>query len=344
MSRLKAFALRLSFRSGALALYHRVRNRNALTVISLHRVIAAADPRWSTCDPLYTLSDRLFEQCCRFLAAHYSIVSLGDVARAYRSGEPLPPRPLLITFDDGWADNHRYALPILRKLGLPAALFVASDALDRHDAFFQERLIAAWRAGRLDRAALRGLWGRTGAAPPADVVCEDAVRALIARLRDVPVPERREILAPLAAALEDGERQMLTSGELRELAAAGFAVGTHGKTHEALTTVTDVDAELNESRAVVARAIGVAPERLNSLSFPFSKQNGAVVARARAAGYDLLFGGGLSLTPLPARQPDLIARVGITADEVSDAQGELRSDLLAAYLFRRPHKPLQAAA
>jgi peptidoglycan/xylan/chitin deacetylase (PgdA/CDA1 family) len=341
----KRFLLRLLFATGVLALYHRLRNRDALTVISLHRVLAEDDPRWRTCDPLYTISDRLFEQCLRFLRAHYSIVSLAAVARAHETGEGLPPRPLLITFDDGWADNHQYALPILRKFGLPAALFVAADAIDRREGFFQERMIAAWRAGRLGEAGLRALWdelpGESRA--PADLLSEPNVRALIGRLQEIPADRRHETLAKVADLLADDQRHMLTTQELRELRDGGIAVGTHGKRHEALTSVPDVDSELRQSRSVVARALGTPSKEVMSMSFPFSKQNRAVVQRARAAGYELLFGGGLTMTPLSGAVPDLIARVGITAREVIDANGDLRSYALAAYLFRRPHRVLQPA-
>jgi peptidoglycan/xylan/chitin deacetylase (PgdA/CDA1 family) len=337
----KTLIQRLLFATGLLALYHRARNRNALTVISLHRVLAEDDPRWLTCDPLYTVSDRLFEQCVRFFESHYSIVSLDDLARARSSGRRLPPCPLLITFDDGWADNHRYALPILRKRRLPAALFVAADAIDRREGFFQERIVAAWRAGRLTEVELRSLWRELGAEPPAEPRSEPQLRALIARLEQAPIERRTQIVARLDGVLADDARQMLTRDELRELRDGGFAVGAHGKRHEALTSVPDVEAELTVSRESVAHALGVSIDRVASMSFPFSQQNRFVVARARAAGYDLLFGGGLTMTPLSGEWPQLIARIGVTAREVADGNGDLRRHALAAYLFRRPHHALQ---
>jgi peptidoglycan/xylan/chitin deacetylase (PgdA/CDA1 family) len=135
---------------------------------------------------------------------------------------------------------------------------------------------------------------------------------------------------------------MLSSEELRELHACGFGIGTHGNRHEPLTAAQDVDAELIESKKRVANVLGVDALNINSLSFPFSKQNASVVARARSAGYKLLFGGGQSLTPIARSVPALIARVGITASEVSDSHGNLLPHLLAIQLFRQPHRSLVA--
>jgi len=342
---LKRALLALCASTGGLGLYHRLRNRRVLTVVSLHRVLAESDPRWPGSDPLYTVTDRFFEQCVRFFTRHYSIVSLADVERARLSGSSLPPCPLLITFDDGWADNYQYAMPILERLHVPAAIFVAGEAVGRHDSFFQERLISAWRLGRLDVAHLRELWARLPEPEdePAGVSTEALLRRLISRLQLLAPGKRDELLSALSGQLREQERQMLSASELQQMHRQGMGIGTHGSKHEPLTRVPDIDTELLGSRAVVARAVGVQDDAITSLSFPFSKFDELVVTRARAAGYRLLFGGGLSLTPLKERVPELIARVGITAGEIVDSHGDLRVAALAAYLFRRPHRALVSA-
>ncbi len=45
-------------------------------------------------------------------------------------GAPLPPRPILLTFDDGWLDNWTVAAALLARAGFGATLFVATDLLD----------------------------------------------------------------------------------------------------------------------------------------------------------------------------------------------------------------------
>lgn len=68
---------------------------------------------------------RLFaEQMEHLRARGYAVVSLDAVLSFYREGTALPPRAVLLTFDDGYRDNLEHALPTLRAYGFPAVLFV----------------------------------------------------------------------------------------------------------------------------------------------------------------------------------------------------------------------------
>jgi len=341
---IRRLALKVAYHSGFLGAWHRRRNGRALTVLSLHRVLPESDPRWAGADPLYTVSSRFFEQLLGWIVRHYSVVSLDDVLAASEGTLRLPPCPLLITFDDGWADNYAHALPLLRKFALPAVLFCAADAIDRHEGFYQERLVSAWLRGRLANDVLQSLWRDAGVPSgevPADATLPESVRSLVARLQAIEPGKRARLLEPLAADLHEESRQMLTAAELRSLAAAGVGIGTHGRQHEPLTRVANLPAELRDARRMVAQSAGMQEDRVVTLSFPFSKQDAGVVREAHAAGYVLLFGGGLTLAPVLPRVPRLVPRVGITAGPVQDAGGNLRPDMLAAYLFRRPIAVLQ---
>ena len=346
MSSTRRLLARTLAAAGVLGKWHGWRNRHALTVLSLHRVLPESDPRWPGADPLYTVSTRFFEQLLQWLPKHYAVVSLEQLLAARDRAAPLPACPLLITFDDGWADTSQFALPLLRKYRLPAVLFCAGEAIDRGEGFFQERMIAAWRAGRLSSDALQTLWvqcGVSAADTPAEPLAGPALRQLIARLQALGPERRRTVLEPLRPVLDDGLRHMISAAELRVLPSGGVALGTHGRQHEPLPQADDLDSELVESRRVVSEAAGLPESEVATMSFPFSRQNSRVVARARELGYRLQFGGGLSLTPIADGLPDLLARVGITAGYVQDARGNLDPASLGWYLFRRPITPLQVA-
>lgn len=63
-------------------------------------------------------------------AAGYETISLRELLLALQTGYPLPPRPIIITFDDGYRDNYTQAFPILKQEGMRATFFVVTRTLD----------------------------------------------------------------------------------------------------------------------------------------------------------------------------------------------------------------------
>lgn len=59
----------------------------------------------------------------------YTTISPDDLWASLESDAPLPDKPVLITFDDGYADNYKNAYPILKKYGYRATIFVITDFL-----------------------------------------------------------------------------------------------------------------------------------------------------------------------------------------------------------------------
>ncbi|MFT3954851.1 MAG: polysaccharide deacetylase family protein [Piscinibacter sp.] len=331
---------KLLYASGALGLYHRLRNARTLTVIMFHRVLEPGDPRWAHCDPDYTLRADLFAQCLGFFASHYNMVTAHDVLRARRGEGGLPDRALLITFDDGWRDNVDFALPAMRIRKVPGLMFVVADAVGRDAPFYQEQIVGAWRRGRLDTATLaRALQGAgdTQAAATSDDL--DALRHLIARVESLTPPVRAALLDTLNDRLPDGLRHMINADELRQLDEGGVAIGLHGKTHLPMTAAPDLDAELAGARADMAARL---PQRdpPATMSFPHGRFDAPIAQRAREAGYELVFTSVPVVNPTAGKVGWLLGRLGFENGTVSDRQGRFRPDLLALYLFRRPGRVL----
>lgn len=323
--------------SGLLGLYHRLRNRRTLTVIMFHRVLSTDDPRWTSADPDYTLERGLFAHCLAFFRRHYTVVTERQVLAARRGGPPLPPRALLITFDDGWQDNVSHALPALAAAGLPGLLFVVADAVGRRQPFWQERLVAAQRRGALAPAHVRAAMAAARLEAPSGGEDLGALRALIAALEAQPASARAPVLAALEPRLDDGLRHMVDAGELATLRDGGVAIGLHGKTHEPMTRAADVDAELGGARAELAARLG--GEAPATMSFPHGRFDDAIAARARDAGYELLFTSVPALNDARAAPGWLLGRLGFETAAIADRGGRFRPDRLALYLFRRPVLP-----
>ena len=322
--------------SGLLGLYHRFRNRRTLTVIMFHRVIEPADPRWHSCDPDYTLDAALFERCLAFFRRHYRIVSVDDVLAARRDGTRLPPRALLITFDDGWKDNVDFALPRLRATGMPALLFVVADVVGRRLPFYQERLVGGWRLGKVSATDLMAAAGQPDTRSDNSI---GALRRAIAALEELGDSEREASLAGFAEAMDDSHRHMVVSEELVQLEQGGVTIGLHGKTHTPMTRASDLDAELGAARGQVAPHLEPATPPV-TMSFPHGRYTPAIAARAREAGYELIFTSDPTINPVQDKPDWLLGRIGFEQSGIVDRAGCFRADLLALLLFRKPQRLL----
>jgi peptidoglycan/xylan/chitin deacetylase (PgdA/CDA1 family) len=310
-------------------------------VAAFHRVLDPADPRSAGADPLWTVSRAFFAHCLDFFVEHYRVVSLADVLAAREGARPLPQWPLLITFDDGWADNRDYALPELRRRSLPAALFVATDAIGRYEGFWQERILSAFKRRRIAPALAAGLWQRLwpDQAEPEHYALP-AVRRIIAAIAQFPVPEREEILRHLPSAEPGDPAEMLDDPGLKDLARSCVAIGTHGVSHEPLTTVNNPEAELRHSWQDLQQKLGKAAG-VPTLSFPHGRYGQHELALARRLGYRLLFTSDRGLNRINGnRISDVLGRIEIATLVCGSGDGRFQPEKLALWLFRQPHVSL----
>lgn len=71
------------------------------------------------------VSPEAFERQMRYLHdAGYRVITLEEAVGYLARRDPPPRKTIAITFDDGLANNHRYAYPVLKRFGIPATIFV----------------------------------------------------------------------------------------------------------------------------------------------------------------------------------------------------------------------------
>lgn len=71
------------------------------------------------------------EQMAYLVANGYSTIDLYDLSMAITGKLQLPPKPVIITLDDGYVDNYQNAFPVLREFGLRATFFVVTEFIDK---------------------------------------------------------------------------------------------------------------------------------------------------------------------------------------------------------------------
>jgi peptidoglycan/xylan/chitin deacetylase (PgdA/CDA1 family) len=181
-----------------------------------------------------------FRDQVRFLKLHYDVVSprdLADIVRRRRG------RYVLLTFDDAYLDNYSIAFPILRDHGVSATFFVATGFVDRRSLSWWDEI--AWMVRKSPKHGIdAGRWfSRRVAFDDADR--EVAIRFLLTTYKALPADSDNEYLEFLAEATGSGRYRptddletWMTWKMLREMRAAGMAVGGHTVNHPVLASLS----------------------------------------------------------------------------------------------------------
>jgi peptidoglycan/xylan/chitin deacetylase (PgdA/CDA1 family) len=108
-----------------------------------------------------TISPEEFEKQIRWLAEHaYVGIRPSDWAACRRGVRTVPNKPILITFDDGYAGVATYALPVLERYGFSAAVFVVTRRIGATNTWDQAagyRAVPLMSADEIVRWASRGI-------------------------------------------------------------------------------------------------------------------------------------------------------------------------------------------
>jgi len=113
-------------------------------------------------------------------------VNTADLAASWRSGRSLPPRPVLITFDDGYEGVHRHALPVLAKHGFASTLFVSTGWIKgAYDTGGGLDTMLDWEQVRELAAADVEIGGHSHTHPQLDQLDDDSLRHELIHCKEI---------------------------------------------------------------------------------------------------------------------------------------------------------------
>ena len=199
------------YRSGLSARRLRSVQFPGLAVLCYHGLRAGAS-QGTPFEPLHVAVDT-FERHCRLIRDSCDPISADVLLASLDGGAPLPPRAVLVTFDDGYRTVLTLAKPVLERYRIPAVVFVCSDPIAR---------------GRL-------LWY--------DAAARLHGEATVQRLKTVPFAEWQTAVESFdtAPAVDDAYAP-LTVDELRRLAdTPGIEIGGHTRRHGILSQASPDD-------------------------------------------------------------------------------------------------------
>lgn len=268
---------------------------NRLRVLAYHRVLPrTAEAGFSYDIELVSAWEDEFEWQVRYLARNHEVITCRDLAALLDAGRPVPRGAVIITFDDGYRDNHDVALPILRRHGVPAVVFVATGYMDSRETYWYDQLVHHMLGVR-----------------HAELPMPDGINDLIVgggeaqRRRTAQAALRHLKLLPEAARRDTLERWRVAMGvsvleesagydgpmswsQVKALSDAGIEIGSHTVSHPVLANIADdtqLERELFDSKAQIEARTG---QPVVSLAYPVGgpgAYSDRVVEVARRAGY-----------------------------------------------------------
>jgi peptidoglycan/xylan/chitin deacetylase (PgdA/CDA1 family) len=202
-----------------------------LSILIFHRVLPQPDPLFPA-----EVDAQRFDDICRWIARWFNVLPLSVAARQLRERR-LPARPMVITFDDGYADNHDIALPILQRHGLTASFFVATGFLNG-GRMWNDTLVEAIRSTRADSWNLEGLGLKGLAQVPLRTVVDKraAISQVIGAFKYLPAAGRLQAVTKIArlAAVPLPDDLMMRTDQVVQLHRAGMELGGHTVNHPIL--------------------------------------------------------------------------------------------------------------
>ncbi|MFH9549528.1 polysaccharide deacetylase family protein [Streptomyces sp. NPDC017435] len=209
-------------------------------------------------------------------------LTTAELAARWRTGRPLPVRPVLITFDDGYEGVHRHALPALAEHGFPATLFVTTGWIrGAHDTGGGPDTMLDWRQVRRLADAGVEIGGHSHTHPQLDRLDDTRLRTELSRCRDLVADELGSLPVSFAYPYGYSSRRVRTAVRGQGFAqalAVGNSLARRAQGPYALRRVTvrrTTDTEEFE-RLVDGRAIGRTFARDRALTKGY-----AVVRRTR---------------------------------------------------------------
>ncbi len=311
--------------------FHRWRHRGKVAVLMYHRVLTKNEvARYPVQSGMYVL-DTVFAQQMSFVKSNFTVLSLQQLLDLWESGGwSEQAQYCVITFDDGWLDNYRHAYPVLKRLCLPATIFLPTDYVGSDEWFWPDQIAflcqaVADRKQRVEQ--IKEVEDVLSTFPAGDMSGflqamtdhEQAADQIIECCKHLPIARIHELVRALTSALNvtlPVDRMIVNWDEVREMSRGGVSFGSHSCTHRIMTTITpdEVSEELVRSKQVL---FGQGVNYVPVYCYPNGNSNASIEALVKANGYEAAVSVRMGLEGCSPENRYAIRRVGIHND-ISD--------------------------
>ena len=232
---MKKGLIKAGFYSGLFKILLRARGSGAFHILMYHHVTDRDEVF------LPHVTARVFGGQMEYLKREYRVRGLDELVEMVKRGEKIPARSVAITFDDGYEDVYRNALPVLKRYDLPATVFVSTGSIDSDRLPWTDELGFIFK-----ETAATGLEIEIGGKKVRFSFRDEAARLGVLRevknqLKVIYEPERAHLFERIKGELavpESNPVRILTAPQIREMAEAGISFGAHTVHHPILTRIS----------------------------------------------------------------------------------------------------------
>ena len=220
---------------------------NEVTILAYHRILDVPDENSFPFDiELVSASVAAFSTQMKYVKENYKPTTFATLLQCLDRGEAPPSGTLIITFDDGFADNYYNAFPILRQFDIPATIFLSTGYIDNQEMYWYEKLCYAVMTTNahtltIPELAVIEIDGNVASR-------RSAMKALMRHLKQVPDQMRLNVLddcfnqlLPEHCQIADPRSGPLTWRQISEMSTCGIEFGSHGVFHPVLSKLTDTN-------------------------------------------------------------------------------------------------------
>jgi peptidoglycan/xylan/chitin deacetylase (PgdA/CDA1 family) len=264
-------------------------------ILGYHRVVEDFAHASATEMPSMLIGRAMFERHVEWVGRRFRFVTLDDIAEHAVEGRPFEEPVAAITFDDGYQDVYENAFPMLKRKGIPAAMFVVTDlvggpAWQVHDKLYH-LIDKAFRVWDDPRRRLFALMSDLHI-PPADIFrtrasASSPKAAVWSLLPALPQADVRRLMASLELCVKNGTTNVplsVTWPMVREMRDGGITIGSHTRSHVSLPRESReaVKEEIEGSKRLLEHEVG---EPIRHFAYPDGQFTPAVVDALDRAGY-----------------------------------------------------------
>jgi len=332
----------LTFYSGFLNLYLYLRRKLSslpdFTILMYHQVLDAESDSENHFLPGMVTLENTFDKQMRYLKKHSNVISLDALIGYLKDKENLPPRSIIITFDDGWRDNYLFAFPILKKYQLPATIFLSTDYIGTSKMFWFHVVNFILRAkvltSRKMTDILNGLKQIRPEEKRAIVQSFPSSDVFVEKLKRIKPEIREKIITEMMKESNihltkiDNQRWMLDWEEIKKMGQSQIPFGSHAHSHRTLThlNLAEIKKELIESKKAIE-------EKIKRPASYFAYPNGDYTSQIKKLVKEVGYLGACTVENTKKKQDEIdlyaLPRIGIHEGMSKGVRGKFSKALFA---------------